>query len=258
MEPKPRPRSTSLVCEEIRPLLSAVAIGALDADEAAGVAQHLLECRECRQELDRLSDTVDLIGFAVPQAEPPASLRAAFLSQLGDDAAVPPGRAPTPVTRVLPWRWIASVAAALIVVLLAGNIGLQLRDTNSAAPAEPTQASATRASVPLVWYDVAAAGPQAGKATGFLCAQETGRLAWLIVQDLPALPAGKTYQAWLSNGDERIDAGTFTVDDKGRGFLTIRLSSGQSLEHYTTLGVTEEPNGGSPTPSGQRYLIASL
>jgi len=255
VEPKPRPRSTSLACDEVRPLLSAVAIGALDADEAAGVAQHLLECRECRQELDRLSDTVDLIGYGAPQIEPPASLRDSFLRQLGDEAV--DVSTPAPVTRVVPWRWIASIAAALIVVLLAGNIALQLRDSNGAAPAA-SQASGTRAAVPLVWYDLAAAGPQAGNATGFLCAQETGRLAWLIVQDLPALPAGKTYQAWLTSGDERINAGTFTVDDKGRGFLTIRFSSGEPLEHFTTLGVTEEPSGGSPTPSGQRYLIASL
>ncbi|HEX7101100.1 MAG TPA: zf-HC2 domain-containing protein, partial [Nitrolancea sp.] len=179
MEPRPRPRQTSLPCEEVRLLLSAVAIGALDADEAAEVAQHLLECRDCRQELDRLSDTVDLIGFVAPQIEPPASLRASFLSQLEDEPTSAP--VPATATRIVPWRWIASIAAALIVVLLAGNIALQLRDSNGAAPAA-TQASGTRVAVPLVWYDVAAAGPQAGHATGFLCAQETGRLAWLIVQ----------------------------------------------------------------------------
>jgi anti-sigma-K factor RskA len=255
VEPKPRPRQTSLACEEVRPFLSAVAIGALDTDEAAEVAQHLLECRDCRQELDRLSDTVDLIGFVAPQIEPPTGLRASFLSQLGDEPTGVP--VPAPVTRIMPWRWIASIAAALIVVLLAGNILLQLRDSNGAAPAA-TQASGTRVSAPLVWYDVTAAGPQAGQATGFLCAQETGRLAWLIVQDLPALPAGKTYQAWLSNGDQRINAGTFTVDEKGRGFLTIRLSSTAPLEHFTALGVTEEPSGGSPNPSGPRFLSASL
>ncbi len=255
MEPKPRPRSTSLACEEVRPLLSAAAIGALDANEAAEVAQHLLECRACRQELDRLSDAVDLIGFAAPQIEPPPGLRAAFLSRIDDESSGAP--APAPVTRVVPWRWIASIAAVLIIVLLAGNIALQLRDTNGSAPAT-TPVVGARASAPLVWYDVAAAGPQAGHATGFLCAQETGQLAWLIVQDLPALPAGKTYQAWLSNGSQRINAGTFMVDERGRGFLTIRLSDRDSLQHFSTLGVTEEPSGGSPNPSGQRYLIGSL
>jgi anti-sigma-K factor RskA len=240
-------------------LLSAVAIGALDADEAAGVAQHLLECRECRQELDRLSDTVDLIGFSAPQMEPPASLRSSFLSQLGDEVIESPSSVPAPVTRVVPWRWFASIAAALLVVLLAGNIVLQLRDSNGSAQAPATaQVSGTRPAVPLVWYDVAAAGPQAGNATGYLCAQETGRVAWLIVQDLPALPAGKTYQAWLSNDSKRVDAGTFTVDEKGRGFLIIRLNDSDPLKQFSTLGVTEEPSGGSPVPSGQRYLSASL
>jgi len=242
-----RPRPAARECEQVRPLLGAMAIGALDSAESAGVAQHLLECHDCRQELDRLSDAVDLIGFAAPQVEAPASLRDSFLGGLSE---------PIPVSRMSRWRWAASVAAAVIVVLLAGNIALLLRGTSAATPVATPAAS--RAAVPLVWYDLTAAIPQAGQAHGVLCAQETGTLAWLIVQDLPALPANMTYQAWLSNGDQRVDAGTFMVDSQGRGFLTIRLTSANTLSHFATLGVTEEPMGGSPTPSGARYLVASL
>jgi anti-sigma-K factor RskA len=229
--------------------LSAVAIGALDSAEAAGVAQHLLECRDCRQELDRLSDVVDLVGFAAPLVEPPSSLRDSVLSSLD---------ATEPVSRIARWRWVASVAAALIIVLLAGNIVLQMRGSNAAAPVVTPTPATTRAAVPLVWYDLTSANSQAGAARGVLCAQETGTVAWLMVQDLPALPANKTYQAWLSNGDQRMNAGTFTVDEEGRGFLIIRLTSSDTLSHFATLGVTEEPKGGSPAPTGDRFLVASL
>jgi hypothetical protein len=242
-----RPRPAAPECAQVLPLLGAIAIGALDSDESAGVAQHLLECHDCRQELDRLSDAVDLIGFAAPQVEPPASLRHSVLGGLSG---------PAPISRMFRWRWVASVAAALIIALLAGNIVLQLRGTSAATPAAAP--AATRAAVPLVWYNLTAAIPQAGDAHGVICAQETGTLAWLIVQDLPVLPADKTYQAWLWNDNQRVNAGTFMVDSQGRGFLTIRLSSANTLSHFATLGVTEEPVGGSPTPTGDRFLIASL
>ena len=251
MERTSRPEPDTHECERVRPLLGAVAIGALDSAESVGVARHLLECHDCRQELDRLSDSVDLIGFTAPQVEPSASLRYSVLGGLSE---------PATVSRISRWRWVASVAAALVIVLLAGNIALMMRGTGGAVPAATSVVTpaAARDAVPLVWYDLTAAIPQAGTANGVLCAQATGTLAWLMVQDLPALPSGMTYQAWLSNGNQRLNAGTFMVDSQGRGFLTIRLTSPNTLSHFATLGVTEEPMGGSPAPSGARYLVASL
>jgi hypothetical protein len=229
--------------------LSAVAIGALDDTESAGVSQHLLTCRDCRQEFDRLSGVVDLFGFAVPQVEPPAALRDSILGNLEPSSTV---------TRFARWRWVASIAAALIIVLLAGNIALQLRGTSAAPPVATPSLTAARTTVPLEWYNLTAASPDAGKGWGILCAQQTGTLAWLVVQDLPQLKTNMIYQAWLWDGDQRVNAGTFTVDAQGRGFLTIRLSSSETLSHFTSLGVTEEPSGGSTAPSGTRYLAASL
>lgn len=248
MERSLRPQP-ALSCELVRPLLSAVAIGALDDAESSGLAQHILTCRECRQEFDRLSGVVDLIGFAVPTVEPPSTLRNSVLSSLDANSTV---------SRFARWRWFASVAAALIIVLLAGNIVLQLRGTSAASPTATPSLTAARATVPLEWYNLTAASPDAGQAWGILCAQQTGTLAWLIVQDLPQLQDNMIYQAWLSDGDTRVNAGTFIVDAQGRGFLTIRLNSGDKLSHFTTLGVTAEPVGGSAVPSGQRYLVASL
>ncbi len=148
------------------------------------------------------------------------------------------------------------MAAALLAVLLAGNLALELHlfGGSSTSPTPTTQAVAA-SQPPLVWFDLTSAST-GSTARGTLCAQDGGGLAWLIVENLPQPPAGMTYQAWLTGDDQRVSAGTFSVDSQGRGFLTIHLS--QPIDRYSLIGVTDEPMGGSPEPTGPRILGVSL
>lgn len=244
----PASRISSLLgCDEVRQHLPAFALGALDAADAEGISEHLLTCRACRQELDRYADIVDFIGFTAPPATPAPQLRDLVLGALEP--------APRKVLTVS-WRWMAA-AAAVIVMLLAGNVTLLLTRPAGGKPAPAaTNRVASGPTPEMDWFDLAATNPEAKSAYGILCAQKTGNLAWLIAEDLPPLPPGKVYQAWLTIGDQRVSAGTFMVDSLGRGFLTIRLT--RPIQSYSVLGVTEEPFGGSPNPSGDRYLNVSL
>ena len=228
-------------------MFAAAAIGALDPPESDGVTRHLRHCRSCRLELERFADTVDLLGFVTPQLQPSPSLKAAIL----------PGMEPQqPLRLTSRLAWAASLAAALLALLLAGNLALQLHLVGGGSSSHtPVAQNAATTQPQLVWYDLTST-TSGGSASGTLCAQQDGGVAWLIVENLPQLPAGKTYQAWLTHGDQRVSAGTFTVDDRGRGFLTIHLT--QPIGNYSVLGVTDEPMGGSPEPTGPRLLSASL
>jgi hypothetical protein len=79
----------------------------------------------------------------------------------------------------------------------------------------------------------------------------------LVALDMPVLPTGKVYQIWMldSNGD-RTSGGTFTVDDLGRGWLLIRTP--KPLSNYQGIGITMEPEGGSPAPTGEKMLGTAL
>lgn len=239
----------NLSCQEVVPLLCAAAMDALDGIEARAVSEHLLRCRECRHELDRYVDTVDYVGFGAPQITPRPTLRRAILAALAADDRKP-GTAR--------WQWAAMVAAALIVMLLAGNIALQLHliGAGNRSTAQPSRITSAPAAPPLVWFDLASVAPDSSSAQGTLCAQQAGNLAWLIVQNLPQLSVDKTYQVWLTSGDQRVSVGTFGVDSLGRGFLTIHLA--HPIGTYTFLGVTDEPQGGSIAPTGERLLGVSL
>ncbi len=235
-------------CATVRPLLAGASLGALDLDEWSEVDRHLMTCAACRREYDQFAGVVDDLGFAAPDVAPPNSLRDAVLGSL----------TPQPIVLRMPdWRWV-SAAAAVIVILLAGNVALLLRDRTSAVtqPTTISQSVAAASAPQFVWFDLTANSQPSNPAYGILCAQKQGSVAWLMVQDLPMLPNGKIYQAWLAFGDQRVNAGTFVVDERGRGFLTIHLA--HPIASYTSLGITQEPSGGSPVPTGTRLLSASL
>jgi anti-sigma-K factor RskA len=87
-------------------------------------------------------------------------------------------------------------------------------------------------------------------------APELNALA-LIVYDMPALETDRVYQIWLIDprGD-RTSGGTFTVDASGRSWVLIRAP--QPLSNYQGIGITIEPTGGSPKPTGPKMMGTSL
>ncbi|MFF5035658.1 zf-HC2 domain-containing protein [Nocardia salmonicida] len=56
----------STECGEISELLGAYALGALEEDGAARVAEHLTRCAPCRSERDDLTEVVELLARARP------------------------------------------------------------------------------------------------------------------------------------------------------------------------------------------------
>ena len=143
-------------CDQVRELLEAYALGALDADEQARVEQHLAGCAECRQLVAEYAETVHRLPqalAAVSPLNPPSSLKDRVMQALpGEQPALPP--ALTPVAPVHPaqpgvslqngkgrqplavWQWalhqprlwavLAGVAVLLLLVLLAWNAQLNI------------------------------------------------------------------------------------------------------------------------------------
>ncbi len=65
------------------------------------------------------------------------------------------------------------------------------------------------------------------------------------------------YQFWLIDpSGDRTSGGTFSVDAQGRGWVLIR--SPKPLNNFQSVGVTIEPEGGSPAPTGAKMMGTSL
>ncbi|MDQ6676361.1 MAG: anti-sigma factor [Acidobacteriota bacterium] len=74
---------------------------------------------------------------------------------------------------------------------------------------------------------------------------------------LPALPAGRAYQLWLirASAPAIVSAGVFQPDARNRA--VIQFNSSALTAGVTAVAVTEEPERGSPTPTGHKLLVGS-
>jgi hypothetical protein len=111
-----------MTCEEVRELLPEHLLGSLDETTGARVRQHLRGCTECRAERLRLEEGVAALSYATHEAAPPEELRDHVLGVLGEEWRASEEQAPAPrpkAARMPASRWIAAVAAALLVVSVA-------------------------------------------------------------------------------------------------------------------------------------------
>jgi hypothetical protein len=53
-----------------------------------------------------------------------------------------------------------------------------------------------------------------------------------------------------------VSAGTFRVDERGRGVLTC--NSPEDFQHFARLGITAEPMGGSSDPTSDPVALGSV
>ena len=72
--------------------------------------------------------------------------------------------------------------------------------------------------------------------------------------NLPALPAGRTYQLWVLTAQPApISAGLLRPDTSGRANAVF--DTPPDIPRPTAMAVTIEPDGGVPAPTGDKYLV---
>ena len=143
----------------------------------------------------------------------------------------------------VPW-WLGA-AAALIAVL--GGIALIVRSLD-----DDTGDSGGDA------IEFALAGTEAApgaSARVSIASTPAGLRILLDADGLPGAPEGSYYEAWLSNGDIRVSAGTFHL--RG-GSNEIELWAGVAVPEFNQMSVTVEPIDGDNTSSGHIVLRGSF
>lgn len=223
----------------LRELIPAYALGSLDAGEAADVERHMQGCASCRVELADYSLVVDALMLAAPAASPSPALRRSLLAATSahyiPSARAAPSRrrgVDRPLSTRRAWPVLAVVALAAVVLggLLWAAAGRSLLSGRA---------------VTLIPTGIAPG------ASGELRIERGDRIT-LEVVGLPPLPTGSQYQLWLVAGDERDSGAVFSVDDNG--WAEVPVEANRSAADYERFGITIEPAGGSPDPTGERVL----
>ena len=93
-------------------------------------------------------------------------------------------------------------------------------------------------------------------ATGLLIISRDGEHGALVVDGLPDLSEAQEYQLWLIRDGQRTSGGTFFLNKTGYGILWVR--SPEPLDSFSGFGITIEPEGGSPDPTGDKVLGGGL
>lgn len=236
--------------EHVLEQIPAYALGILDGAEAKTVTDHLATCDRCRAEMRAYSQVVDSLPLAMVQVEPPATLKGKILQQATSTER--------PVQAQPSRKWWQGLSArlapvapvwgmvSLILIVLLGASNLFLWQRLNRVENDRNRL----ATVPLTGTELAP------NATGMLVISADGEHGTLVVDRLPVLDASQQYQLWLIRDGKRTSGGVFSVDDEGYG--SVWISSPEPLASYQAVGITIEPNGGSPSPTGERVLGGEL
>ncbi|GAA2720840.1 anti-sigma factor [Actinocorallia aurantiaca] len=223
-------------------LLAPYALDALDDLERRRFEHHLAECASCAEELRGLRETTAMLGLAA-SSRPPAALRTRVMDEIARTRQLPPG---TGARR----RWtlpglpllLTAAAAMIAVIVFAGYAALQ-----SPAPG-PTPPSDPRVSAVLSAADARSVDVEAAGGTGTIVFSRSLNKAVITMSGLPEVPAGRDYELWLIGPRKPRSAGLMREE-------TQVISS---VDDATHVGVTIEPEGGSPTPSSAPLFTLAL
>jgi len=222
--------------QQIQHALPAYVFGDVDAETRTQIEQHVAQCATCRTVAHEYAEVTRLLPYGLTPARPAPYLRARVLHE---------ARRRPQTRHIARWlrQWRAgrhrvTVAWAPAVVLLLVLVGWALRP----AATEVAQL---------------AGSPIAPRAVAHLVVPRAGMRAQLSVAGLPPLPPDQNYQLWFVQPDQtRVSGGVFQVTATGTASVTIPLPADYGT--YQRVGVTVEPAGGSPTPTGPNVLMGNL
>lgn len=229
--------------------VSAYALGALDADESSALKIHLQTCESCRADLaDYQRVGMGLLSALPPQAPGPR-VRRALQKNLK-------GRRPS--FRLSFGQALLSGALALVLVL---NV-ISIRQVDSLKKQQEQLNrelySGQTAIAMLAYPDTQSIPFYQGGISGSLLVDRQRNLVAVFAWHLPPVPAEKTYQMWLIDSQGDRTSGGFLVPELDRPFVTAVISTSLPLTGFTGFGITIEPSGGSPKPTGPRILLVDL
>jgi hypothetical protein len=174
---------------------------------------------------------VDALPASAEPRTPPAALKERIMAEVEPEA--PPVRAPVTPRRKRAWLGGLSLRPALALGLAALAIGFVGAQALRGGPEKIT------------------AQVQSGGRATLEVQDGRGRL---VASRLPDPPAGRVYQVWLDKGGKAPEPTDvlFTTSRDGSASADV-----PSLDGVKRVMVTDEPAGGSRTPTGKVLLTAA-
>jgi anti-sigma-K factor RskA len=259
----------------IEELLPFYALDALTDEERELVESYLVEHPEAREQINDLRSGAAVLPYGISPVEPPHQVKEALMARVNADArtraqaSVQSSR--PPARRVLWFEnlfQMFSLGAAAVAIIWAVVLSTQVsRLQNEISGLHDTLAKQSHSleqiisnlpkSPPSNVITVSLKGTNVQpNAHGQLIADPHEQTAVLVISGLPKLEANRTYQVWLGSGGTMVSAGLLSIDENGQGVVIV--TSNKPIDSFNLLGISVEPQGGSPQPTGDIVLLSDI
>ena len=254
-------------------LVPAYVLGALDAAERRAFEAHSATCAVCQREIRELQPVAIALAHAAPQRTPRPELRARVLAAAGASDTRETRRG---LVAASARTWLPLAATVLVATALAATawrlqsrvLALETRleqaeqralgaerlvaDTRRTA-GEAQSALAILAAPDLVRIDLAGQPPAPRATARALWSRSSGMV--FTTANLPPPPPGRVYQLWVVTREAPVSAGLLALNASGR--TTAVFHTPADIGTPLAAAVTLEPEGGVPSPTGEKYLIGT-
>lgn len=243
-------------CEDVDELAGALALGAVDADEARAAREHLSTCPEPHAALRSLLGADAVLSNSLEPIQPSAALRDRLMSSVADlrraDAPGTAGPAAEPPSRSGWLDWlsprvarplaVAAVAALVAVGVWGASLSGQLADRDRAL----------RSVADAIAGGQAAFRVEGDAGRGYVI-DTPGSGATFVVADVGSLPADRLYELWLIGPSGAVDVGTFHPGADAVAVVPVD----RDLSGFDTFAVTVEAQRVS-APTSDPIMKGSL
>jgi Anti-sigma-K factor rskA/Putative zinc-finger len=244
---------------DIHALVGAYVLDAVDDLERAAFDRHLTDCDSCATEVSELREAASRLADPTWSAPPPG-MRAEVLARISRTRQAGPAlarRARDPAAVVSRRRRFAAGAAAASLLAAGAAVGTWAvqeqrvrseRAAVAAAQAETARIQAILAAPDAQTRTVGMTG--GGRVTMTMSPSHNAGV--MTVSSAAAPAPGRAFQLWLIKGGT---AARSTVLPAGQAASTVVV---QGLLGNDRIGITEEPAGGSATPTPPTVAVLSL
>lgn len=211
--------------------LAAYLLGVLERDEAAELERHLEGCERCQEEMRWLEPAVQTLPEVVERQEPPRQLRESLMAEVRADVRQAESRPAS--TRPRRWLLKPAVGFALVALLVAGVVGYEVGNDGTGGGASTLERQVGGLTVKMV---------------------QEGDSGTLQLSGVHQLPPDKVLEAWVEREGE-VEAVPALFVPNRNGQAETRIADMTGVE---TVMVTEEPRGGSETPTGEPIMTMNV
>jgi anti-sigma-K factor RskA len=232
-------------------LKDAFVLGALPEEERREFEEYLAAHPEQQAEIGELGTVAGLLALSPQEQEPPPELRRRIMDTVEAEAARPPASRRSWLARIrelLSARNLALGAATMLVIgLFSWNMVLQgeMQDLQGRVQSLQSQPQEPQ------MVELGGAGTEQGARAELVTLE--GDRAVLVVENMPPVPEGKTYQIWVIEDDVPKPSGLFEPNQD-----SVAAIVEQPLNGGDVVAVTVEPEGGSPKPTSDPMLAAEV